>query len=217
MTTTELDLPVASEDAEGPLVVVPGKEMTAEEFEKWAMAQELARCEWVEGKVIVMAPVSLWHNNLNRWLVVLFSLFVDDRDLGVTCYDVYFRMPGRRRIPDIFVVKKENLARVTPTALDGPADLAMEIVSPDSGPRDWREKYLEYESAGVGEYWVIDPATQVVECYTMGTDRQFHPNVAKDDKIASAVLPGFYLRPSWLWQKPLPRVAGVLREMGVAL
>jgi hypothetical protein len=30
-------------------------------------------------------------------------------------------------------------------------------------------------------------------------------------------LSGFYLRPSWLWQKPLPRTVGVLREMGVAL
>jgi Uma2 family endonuclease len=214
-TTTELDLPLVNDD--GPLVVVPEKEMTADEFEKWAFAQELARCEWVEGKVIVMAPVSNWHNDLNRWLVVLFSLFVDDRDLGVTRYDVFVRMPGRRRVPDIFVVKKENLARVKPTALDGPADLAIEIVSPDSGPRDWREKYLEYEAAGVGEYWVIDPSTQVVECYTSGADRHFHPNVAKDDKIASIVLPDFYLLPSWLWQKPLPRVAGILREMGVAL
>ena len=209
-TTTELQ-PSAEEDT------LPETELTAEQFEAWAFKQELIRCEWVEGRIIVMAPVSNWHNDLSRWLIVLFSHFVDERDLGVTRYDVFFRMPGKRRMPDIFVVKKENLARLTPNALDGPANLAIEIVSPDSGPRDWREKYLEYEAAGVGEYWVIDPATQVVECYTLGTDRHFHPNPAKDDKIASSVLPGFYLRPSWLWQKPLPRAAGVLREMGVAL
>ena len=65
--------------------------------------------------------------------------------------------------------------------------------------------------------WVIDPSTQVVESYSLGADRRFHPNVVKDDKIASSVLSGFYLRPSWLWQKPLPRVVGVLREMGVTL
>jgi Uma2 family endonuclease len=209
-TSTELDIP--PEEA-----AVPEKEMTAEEFETWAFAQELLRCEWVEGRIIVMAPVSDWHNDLNRWLVVVFSLFVEDRDLGIVRYDMFSRMPGRRRVPDLFVVKKENLARVKPTALDGPADLVMEIVSPDSHSRDWREKYLEYEAAGVGEYWVIDPAAQVVECYEMGGDRKFHLNPAKDDKIASAVIAGFYLRPSWLWQKPLPRTAGILREMGVTL
>jgi len=154
---------------------------------------------------------------LNGWLVTLISTYVEERDLGIVHFNMLFRMPGRRRIPDLFVVKKENLRRLRPTALDGPADLIIEIVSPDSLSRDWREKYLEYESAGVGEYWVIDPQSQLVECYTLGADRHFRPNAAKDDKIVSTVLEGFYLRPSWLWQEPLPRVAGVLREMGVAL
>jgi Uma2 family endonuclease len=211
---SEVDISI---DEDGPAVSVPEKPMNADEFEVWAFAQELARCEWVEGQVIVMAPVSDWHNDLNRWLVMLFGFFVDERDLGTTRYDVFIKMPGRRRVPDIVVVKKENLHRATPTLLDGPADLVIEIVSPDSGTRDWRDKYLEYESAGVGEYWVMDPMTKRVECYALGDDRKFHLTPVNDDKIPSAVLAGFYLRPSWLWQKPLPRVAGVLREMGVAL
>lgn len=194
---------------------VPDHPMTAEEFERWAFAQELLRCEWVEGKIIVMAPVSDWHNELNQWLIVLIAQYLRERDLGIMRYDMFVRMPGRRRVPDLFVVKKENLARLKPTALDAPADLAVEIVSPDSQARDWREKYLEYEAAGVGEYWVFDPAAQVVECYVLGADRHFHVNPPQDDKIASAVLPGFYLRPSWLVQKPLPRVIDLLREMGI--
>jgi hypothetical protein len=32
-------------------ISIPEKEMTAEEFETWAFAQELARCEWVDGRV----------------------------------------------------------------------------------------------------------------------------------------------------------------------
>ena len=34
-------------------------------------------------------------------------------------------------------------------------------------------------------------------------------------RIASAVLKGFHMRPEWLWKSPLPRVAGVLRELGI--
>ncbi len=72
-TTTELP-PSAEGDA------LPEKELNAEEFESWAFKQELLRCEWVEGRIIVMALVTNWHNDLNRWLIVLFSHFVDERD-----------------------------------------------------------------------------------------------------------------------------------------
>jgi Uma2 family endonuclease len=156
-----------------------------------------------------MAPANLEHVDLNGWLLTLLRLFVEQRDAGaVLGPELLVRLTASRRVPDLFFLKKENLHRLRPTCLDGAPDLAVELISPDSAARDWREKYLEYESIGVGEYWVIDP---------LGDDRRFHLNPAKDDKIASGVLPGFYLRPSWLWQKPLPRVAGVLREMGVAL
>ena len=36
-----------------------------------------------------------------------------------------------------------------------------------------------------------------------------------DEKIVSLVLPNFYLRPNWLWQRPLPKVREVLKELAV--
>jgi Uma2 family endonuclease len=130
---------------------------------------------------------------------------------------MFFRMTDSRRVPDLFVLKEENRSRLTPSALNGPADLAIEIISKDSGARDWRDKYLEYEAAGVAEYWVIDPVLQVFECYTLGSDRRFGRIEIKADTMSSVVLPGLFIRPSWLWQKPLPPVTPLLREMGVAL
>jgi Uma2 family endonuclease len=50
---------------------------------------------------------------------------------------------------------------------------AMEVIFPDSQSRDRRVKFLEYQSAGVREYWVIDPLSQVVEAYSLGPDRAF--------------------------------------------
>lgn len=43
------------------------------------------------------------------------------------------------------------------TYLDGPADLVVGIVSPDSVGRDRGEKFYEYAQGGVPEYWLIDP------------------------------------------------------------
>ena len=35
--------------------------------------------------------------------------------------------------------------------------------------------------------------------------------------LASEVVPGFKIRPEWLWQEPLPSVVEVLRESGLVL
>ena len=93
-------------------------------------------------------------------------------------------------------------------------DLVIEIVSPDSESRDWREKYEEYERAGVREYWIIDPMSQYIEVYVLirGKYRQLKE---QDGKLVSRVLPGFFLKIEWLWRDPLPVELDVLRELGV--
>jgi hypothetical protein len=37
----------------------------------------------------------------------------------------------------------------------------------------------------------------------------------EDCKIPSSVLPGFYLRPEWLWKSPRLWVITILKELGV--
>ena len=54
----------------------------------------------------------------------------------------------------------EHLDRLTDSHLSGPADLVVEIVSPDSLGRDRGDKFAEYEAASIPEYWLIDPVRQ---------------------------------------------------------
>jgi hypothetical protein len=42
----------------------------------------------------------------------------------------------------------------------------VEIVSP-SRPIDYREKFIEYQSAGVPEYWIIDPEREYAEFWQL--------------------------------------------------
>jgi Uma2 family endonuclease len=51
--------------------------------------------------------------------------------------------------------------------VDGPADLVIEVVSPESRVRDRREKFREYQVAGVAEYWLIDPMQKTGEVYAL--------------------------------------------------
>jgi Uma2 family endonuclease len=128
---------------------------------------------------------------------------------------VRFAARRRCRVPDLLFVQKSRLDLLRHNHLEGPPDVAFEIVSPDSVARDWREKYLEYESVGVHEYWVIDPMSRRAEAYALTAGAAYERIAPADDVIRSAVIPGFFLKENWLWQVPRPRVADVLREFTV--
>ena len=194
----------------------PGRRMTEEEFVEWSGD---AWVEWVDGEVIVMSPVNRRrHTQLFGFIHRVLAEYVEQRDLGEVLTEPFQMRLGqqrRRRSPDLMFVGKARKGAVRPTYLEGPADLIIEIVSPESLARDWREKYLDYEAGGVREYWVIDPMSQRAETYALGDNRTFAPVPEVEGKINSAVVPGFYLRPQWLWEESMPKVADALREMGV--
>ncbi|MCS7240926.1 MAG: Uma2 family endonuclease, partial [Candidatus Bipolaricaulota bacterium] len=78
---------------------------------------------------------------------------------------------GPVREPDLLFVAQENLERLKETHLEGPADLGVEIVSPESAARDQGTKFYEYEAAGVREYWLLDPDREEAEFYMLREGR----------------------------------------------
>ena len=125
------------------------------------------------------------------------------------------RLPTRPsgREPDLLFVANEHGNRLRPTYVDGPADLVIEIVSPDSEERDRVTKLAEYEGAGVPEYWLVDPVPQEATFYRLGADGRYDAvPINVDGFYHSAALPGFRLWVAWLWQRPLPALAEVLPQ-----
>ncbi len=57
--------------------------------------------------------------------------------------------------PDLLVVC--DPAKITPSHVEGPPDLVVEILSPNTSAKDLREKKVLYERVGVKEYVVVDP------------------------------------------------------------
>jgi Uma2 family endonuclease len=197
---------------------IPGLRMTEREFEAWCT--EDVKAEWVDGEVIVMAPVSGEHSRLNVWLLRLVGEFVEQRNLGdVFGSELQVRLSNERkslrerRCPDVMYVAKSRLRLLEPNYFNGAPDFIMEIVSPESKSRDWRDKYLAYEAAGVREYWIVDKSSERVEAYTLSRTGEFVRIVEANDRIESKVLRGFHLRPSWLWKYPLPKLSAVMRGM----
>lgn len=189
--------------------------MSEAEFVAWC--DEDTRAEWVNGEVIVMSPVNLRHMYAGQFLLRLLRAFVEARDIGdVLGPEFQVRLnPSVRRVPDLLFVSRRQLGSIRSTYFDGAPELVIEIVSPDSEARDWREKYLEYQAAGVREYWVIDPNSEHMEVYRL-VGKAYRRIEEKDGRIASAVLRGLYIKPAWLWAAKPPKLATILKELGVS-
>jgi Uma2 family endonuclease len=178
--------------------------MSYEDYLLWSTEDKHA--EWVDGEVIVHMPPTEIHQALLVFLVRLLGTFLSWRNLGklvVAPFEMKLGPRGPARQPDLLFVSAEHLDRLTPQRLNGPADLVVEIVSTDSVRRDRFDKLREYARAGVREYWVLDPRPGKLRADFLQLDAtgEYALIATEDDeRYASAVLAGLWLRPTWLWQ-----------------
>ena len=186
---------------------------TYEEFLEWVDEDALA--EGVDGVIGMTSPATLRHQEIAKFLVTVFSAFSEVHDLGqVTFAPFQMKLKRAGREPDVLFVAKQHLGRFKKTYLDGPADLVVEIISPESKGRDSSDKVAEYSEAGIPEYWLIDPILQQAVFYQLNESGSYQPVPLDDEGIyRSRVLPGFWLRAEWLRQDPLPDTTDVLLEI----
>jgi Uma2 family endonuclease len=193
-------------------IVQPGQ-MSYEEFLE---AYEGTRAEWVRGEVVPMTPVAPRHQLIANYLISLFQLFCERHGAGtVLSAPVQMKVGDVAREPDVMVVGPEHAHRIKPTRVEGPADLVVEIISPESRGRDRGDKFYEYEQAGVREYWLLDPQRERAEFYGLDERGVYRVLAVSDGRFESTVLVGLWLRAEWLWLEPLPPLMPVLREWGL--
>jgi len=188
--------------------------MSEREFVDWCTPGTWA--EWVDGEVILMSPVRFRNAELAAFLLHLLREFVDELELGTVVtepFQVRFGRMKRRRSPDVFYISNARRRQIREYHLEGPADLIIEVVSPWTQSVDRRDKFFEYQSAGVKEYWIVDPQSQTVEVYALGRSRRYSLVEDESGLVRSKVLAGFFVRPQWLWRDPLPKVSPLVRTM----
>lgn len=196
--------------------------MSYDEWQSWLGVDERNRGEWADGEVVVFAMPKYLHQEILLWLARLLAEYVERRGLGQVGVDgaeMWLRSRNTARLPDLFFVATANLGQLSADRLDGPADLVVEIISNDSVTRDRREKFLEYQNAGIPEYWIIDPRPQrqSVSCYALDADGRYQELQADHNgHVQSRAVAGFWFDPTWLWQVPRPRpydlVARIMSE-----
>jgi len=186
--------------------------MTYEEFLAWANEDTLA--EWVDGEVVMYSPASKQHQDMTSFLYEMIRAYTRPRDMGEIVQAPFQMKLEHGREPDLLFVAREHLNRLRKTYLDGPADLVVEIISPESLDRDRGAKFAEYEAGGIPEYWLLDPVRRWAEFYRLGEDGRYRTAFAGAEGVyQTEALPGFWLRVEWLWQEPLPHPLRALGEI----
>src|SRR5581483_11004194 len=122
------------------------------------------KADLLDGVIYMASPDSFPANELFLWLARLIGDFVEAGALGNVYGSraAFWLTKTTSPEPDIAFVRNDRLHLRQRGYFDGAPDLAVEIVSPDSVERDYEDKRLAYEKAGVEEYWIIDPLKETI-------------------------------------------------------
>jgi Uma2 family endonuclease len=193
------------------------RKMTYEEFLRWDGDNRYA--EWVDGEIVQMSPTSSRHQRVANFLFRAISEFVERKRLGEVFHETFQMKTGpglSGRLPDILFVASRNLPRVKENYLEGPADLVVEVISPDDPERDTIRKFAEYEAGGVPEYWLINPMTNQASFYILDAEGRYKLSEPDTNgRYNSTVLAGLWIDINWLWKENSPTLLDVLKEWGL--
>ncbi len=178
------------------------------------LVREDQKADLIDGVIYIASPESTDHNKLLTWLLTIMRAFVEDRSLGeIFVHKVAFRLtPINGPEPDLGFVKTERLGSIKRGYVDGPPDLAVELVSADSVERDYDAKRALFEQAGVNEYWILDQD----ECratFLVLDDSGFVEKTPVNHIHHSQVLPGFLIDVRQFWQQPLPKTRPIVDRL----
>jgi Uma2 family endonuclease len=188
------------------------------------LVHEDQKADLLDGNIFMASPENIEHNDLLAWLVKVVGMYVDERRLGrVSVNKVAFRLSIENAPePDLAFVSTERLHLRKRGYVDGPPDVAVEIVSSDSVERDYEIKRRHYEKAGVVEYWIIDPDERRATFLVRPPDAKpgaqsphpaFEAAALPGGVFDSRAIPGLRLDTAWLWQRPLPSALGVVTSL----
>ena len=184
--------------------------MHVSEEEYWDKYYTDTPYEWNNG-VLEVKPLSDFKSNLLRiWFEALLHEYrnVHKKFQEISCeigFRMYLKKGKKVRKPDIGFVGPNSLQmEEDDCTYKGIFDLCVEFLS-DSKPsevkRDTKQKFQEYEEAGVKEYFILDRNETHTAFYRLhnGRYRKLEP---QDGVIQSEVLKGFQFRIEHLYLRP---------------
>ncbi|HEY3228806.1 MAG TPA: Uma2 family endonuclease [Roseiflexaceae bacterium] len=164
----------------------------SEEAYLWLTNQTNRLIEFTDGRIEVLPMPTEKHQAILKYLFLAFYSFVEP--LGGTVFFAALRLrlkTGKFREPDLLLLRSADDPRRGNAYWTG-ADLVLEVVSPDDPNRDLVKKRKEYAQAGIPEYWIVNPQTEMITVLRLeGAKYAEHGLFGRGATAASALLAGF--------------------------
>jgi Uma2 family endonuclease len=146
--------------------------------------------EVIGDTLYVQGTPTLYHQRIALKLMLGLGTYVVKNHLGelFPCPTAVYLDDDRTiLIPDIIYISHDNNLVLDRKGVHGPPDLVIEILSPSTKSRDLTIKKDIYETAGVKEYWLVDPDTKDAFGYLIENGR-YVDSVKSNSKIRVRIL-----------------------------
>ncbi len=173
------------------------------------------RVELIDGRIYSLSAPSAVHQLIVGMLYNILTSFIRSR--GGSCVtfvspiDVRIKCDDRNMVePDLIVVFDRD--KITPKRIEGAPDLVIEVLSPSSVKVDNNIKRNLYREAGVREYWIVDPMSELV--YVQRFDGEKPGKISgRDSSRASAEIYSFDDKvETYIFESPCGIDFSVIRE-----
>lgn len=132
-----------------------------------------SRAELIDGQIYDMAPPSRKHQRIVGELFAAIREYINTNngtcEVDIAPFAVFLNADDRNYVePDISVIC--NPDRLTDKGCLGAPDWLIEVVSAGSRQMDYFTKLFKYQTAGVREYWIVDPEKDRVLVYDFASE-----------------------------------------------
>ena len=126
------------------------------------------RAELIDGKIYYMAPPSTRHQRIISDIHYRIKDYIiknnGECEVLPAPFAVFLNKDNKNYVePDISIICDKD--KITDKGCIGAPDWVIEIVSPGSITMDYFTKLFKYQTSGVREYWIVDPAKELVMVY----------------------------------------------------
>ena len=142
------------------------------------------RAELIDGVIYNMAPPNRIHQELVMNLSSEIRNYIKKNNGDCKVYPapfaVFLNADDRNYVePDISVICDKD--KLNDKGCNGAPDWIIEIISPSTKRIDYSIKLLKYRTAGVREYWIVNPLTNTVNVYDFEKEEQSDQYSFEDD------------------------------------
>lgn len=162
----------------------------------YALPDEV-RAELIDGQIYYVAAPTKTHQKISMSLSRVIGNYIESKDGNCEVYAapfaVFINNDDKNYIePDISVIC--DTSKLDEKGCHGAPDWIIEIISPRNKSMDYFKKLFKYQTAGVREYWIVDPTKEMVMVYRF--EKELMEEYSFGEDVPVGIYEGFSIKVS---------------------